>query len=105
MAALAAPIHVVTGQHGELAGGAPGSSGADVAAPAAAEHRLQLEVVQLPAAKRGGGWLPTVLAGWPVRACACLVLHRVIPLMASSYHALAIAYLMLHQLIHLYSSP
>ena len=109
VAALAKQIQTVTGEHVELAWVDQGYTGADVA-QAAAEQGLQLEVVKLPEAKRGFvllprrwvversfAWLarfrrlardyerlPQVLAGLHFIAFACLLLHRVVPLMSSS---------------------
>ncbi len=109
VAALAKQIQAVTGEHVELAWVDQGYTGADVA-QAAAEQGLQLEVVKLPEAKRGFvllprrwvversfAWLarfrrlardyerlPQVLAGLHFIAFACLLLHRVVPLMSSS---------------------
>jgi transposase len=55
--ALAALIQAVTGDHVELAWVDQGSTGEEVAQTAAA-HGIQLQVVQLPAAKRGFVLLP-----------------------------------------------
>ncbi len=55
--ALAAQIQAVTGDHGELAWVDQGYTGEEVAQTAAA-HGIQLQVVQLPEAKRGFVLLP-----------------------------------------------
>jgi transposase len=109
VAALAAKVQAVTGEHVELAWVDQGYTGA-AAAEAAADHGIQLEVVRLPEAKRGFvllprrwvaarsfAWearfrrlardderLPTVLAGLHFIAFVCLLLHQVIPLISSS---------------------
>jgi transposase len=106
--ALAAQIQAVTGDHVELAWVDQGSTGEEVAQTAAA-HGIQLQVVQLPEAKRGFvllprrwvversfAWLsrfrrlardyerlPSVLAGLHFIAFACLLLHRLVPLTLS----------------------
>jgi transposase len=107
--ALAAQVQAVTGEHVELAYVDQGYTGA-AAEQAAAEHGIQLAVVQLSEAKRGFvllprrwvaersfawearfrrlardyGRLPAVLAGLHFIAFACLLLHQVIPLISSS---------------------
>jgi transposase len=108
VAALAAAVQAVTGDHVELAWVDQGYTGEEVAQTAAAQG-IQLEVVKLPAAKRGFvllprrwvversfAWmarfrrlardyerLPTVLAGLHFIAFACLLLHRVTSLTLS----------------------
>ena len=108
VAARAAPLPAGTGAHVELAGVDQGATGEEVALRAAA-HGIHLEVVQLPEAQRGVvllprrgvvarrfAWsarfrrrareyerLPTGLAGLHFLAFACLLLHRVIPLISS----------------------
>jgi transposase len=106
--ALAAQIQAVTGDHVELAWVDQGYTGEEVAQTAAA-HGIQLEVVKLPEAvgpkrgfvlvprrwvvERGFAWmarfrrlardyerLPSVLAGLHFIAFACLLLHRITPL-------------------------
>ena len=109
VAALAAQIQEVTGEHVELAWVDQGYTGEEAAQTAAA-HGIKLEVVKLPEAKRGFvllprrwvversfAWLahfrrlardyerlPTVLAGLHFIAFACLLLHRLVPLTLSS---------------------
>ena len=104
VAALAAAVQEATGEHVELAYVDAGYTGEQPAAAAAA-HGIRLEVVKLPEAKRGFvllprrwvverdfAWaarfrrlardyerLPQVLAGLHFIAFACLMLHRLIP--------------------------
>jgi transposase len=106
---LAQEVQAVTGDHVELVWVDAGYTGQEVAETAAA-HGIQLEVVHLAEAKRGFvllprrwvversfAWLarfrrlardyerlPAVLAGLHFIAFACLLLHRIIPLMLSS---------------------
>ena len=106
---LAQEVQAVTGDHVELVWVDAGYTGQEVAETAAA-HGIQLEVVHLAEAKRGFvllprrwvversfAWLarfrrlardyerlPAVLAGLHFIAFACLLLHRVVPLMLSS---------------------
>jgi transposase len=106
---LATQVQAVTGEHVELAWVDQGYTGQEVADTAAAQG-IQLEVVRLPDAKHGFvllprrwvversfAWLarfrrlardyerlPAVLAGLHFIAFACLLLHRVVPLMLSS---------------------
>jgi transposase len=106
VAALAAAVQEATGDRVELAYVDQGYTGEQPAADAAA-HGIQLEVVKLPQAKRGFvslprrwvverdfAWasrfrrlardyerLPGVLAGLHFLAFACLMLHRLIPIL------------------------
>ncbi len=106
VAALAAAVQEATGETVELAYVDQGYTGEQPAADAAA-HGIQLEVVKLPEAKRGFvllprrwvverdfAWaarfrrlardyerLPGVLAGLHFLAFACLMLHRLIPVL------------------------
>jgi transposase len=106
VAELAAAVQESTGETVELAYVDQGYTGAQPAADAAA-HGIQLEVVKLPEAKRGFvllprrwvverdfAWvsrfrrfardyerLPQVLAGLHFIAFACLMLHRLIPVL------------------------
>jgi transposase len=106
VAALAAEVQAVTGDHVEVAWVDQGYTGEEPAADAAAAG-IELRVVKLPEAKRGFvllprrwvaersfAWearfrrlardyerLPEVLAGLHFVAFACLLLHRLIPLM------------------------
>ena len=109
VAALAGAVQEITGQSVELAYVDQGYTG-EQAETAAATHGIRLEVVMLPAAKRGFvllprrwvidrsfAWvarfrrlardyerLPTTVAGLHFLAFACLLLHRLIPLLAES---------------------
>jgi transposase len=104
--ALAAAVQEATGETVELAYVDQGYTGQEPA-EAAAEHGIRLEVVKLPEAKhgfvllpkrwvveRGFAWasrfrrlardyerLPAVLAGLHFVAFACLMLHRLIPVL------------------------
>jgi transposase len=106
VADLAAAVQEVTGEQVELAFVDQGYTGEDVAAAAQA-HGIQLEVVKLPAAKRGFvllprrwvaersfAWaarfrrlakdyerLPQTLIGLHFVAFVCLLLHRAGPLL------------------------
>lgn len=106
---LAAQVQAVTGEHVELVWVDQGYTGQQVADTAAAQG-IHLQVVKLPKAKRGFvllprrwvversfAWLarfrrlardyerlPSVLAGLYFIAFACLLLHRVVPVMLSS---------------------
>jgi transposase len=107
--ALAAQVQAATGERVELAFVESGDTGPDPAASAAA-HGIELVVVTTPEAKRGFvllpkrwgversfAWtarfrrlardcerLPSVLAGLPFLAFACLLLHQLIHLYSSS---------------------
>ena len=109
VAVLAAAVQDATGQSVELAYGDQGDTGEQPEA-AAAEHGIRLEVVTLPTAKRGFvllprrwvversfAWaarfrrlardyerLPATVVGLHFLAFACLLLHRLIPLLAES---------------------
>ena len=109
MAALAAEVQAVTDGHGELAYVDQGYTGADAAAEAAA-HGITLDVITLPAAKRGFvllprrwvversiSWmrrfrrlakdyerLPETVAGLHFLAFACILLARTVRLFGSS---------------------
>jgi transposase len=109
VAALAAAVQDVTGESVELAYGDQGYSGEQPEADAAA-HGIRLEVVKLAEAKRGFvllprrwvversfAWaarfrrlardyerLPATVVGLHFLAFACLLLHRLIPLLAES---------------------
>jgi transposase len=107
--ALAAAVQQATGESVELAYVDQGYTGEPAAAGAAA-HGIRLEVVKLPAAKRGFvllprrwviersfAWaarfrrlardyerLPATVAGLHFLAFACLLLHRLVPLLSES---------------------
>src|SRR5258708_5192222 len=109
VAALAAQVQAVTGDHVELVWVDQGYTG-EAAPQTAGTPGIQLEVVKLPESKRGFvllprrwvaersfAWearfrrlardyerLPAVLAGLHFIAFACLLLHQVIPLISSS---------------------
>jgi transposase len=109
VAALATAVQEATGESVELAYVDQGYTGAQAEADAAAEG-IRLEVVRLPAAKRGfvllpRRWvversfagasrfrrlardyerLPTTVAGLHFLAFACLLLHRLVTLLAAS---------------------
>jgi transposase len=109
VAALAAAVQAVTGQSVEVGFVDQGYTG-DQAATDAAAHGIRLEVVKLPAAKHGFvllprrwvversfAWvarfrrlardyerLPGTVVGLHFLAFACLLLHRLIPLLAES---------------------
>lgn len=114
VAVLAAAVQAATGRHVELAFVDQGYTGERPAAAAAA-HGIQLEVVKLPDAKRGFvllprrrvagrsfAWasrcrrlardcdrLPQTVAGLQFIALACLMLHRLVAVVAHGpYHAL-----------------
>lgn len=108
VAALAAQVQAVTGEHVELAYVDQGYTGPDPAA-SAAQHGIELVVVKAPQAKRGFVLLPK---RWVVeRSFAWMSRFRRLardcerlPQVLTGLHFLAFACLMLHQLIHLYSS-
>jgi transposase len=109
VAALAAAVQAATGDTVDLAFVDQGSTGAEPAA-AAASHGIRLEVVKLPGAKRGFvllprrwvversfAWasrfrrlardyerLPDTVAGLHFVAFACLMLHRLLTVVAQS---------------------
>ena len=109
VAALAAAVQDVTGETVAVGFVAQGYTGEQAAADAAA-HGIRLEVVKLEEAKRGFvllprrwvversfAWvarfrrlardyerLPETVVGWHFLAFACLLLHRLIPLLAES---------------------
>lgn len=106
---LAAAVQEVTGQHVEVAFGDQGYTGAQAETDAAI-HGMRLEVVKLPEAKRGFillprrwvversfAWmakfrrlardyerLPETVATLHFVAFACLMLHRVVPMLTQS---------------------
>ena len=109
VAALAAEVHAATGEAVELSHADQGEAGAQPAADAVARG-IWLEVVRLPAAKRGfalpprrrvvernstraarfrrpardGERLPETVAGLHLLAFTCQLLHRLTPLLAKS---------------------
>ena len=106
--ALAAEVQAVTGEHVELAFVDQGYTGEEPAAAAAA-HGIQLEVVKLPEAKRGFVLLPKRWIierdfAWTARFRRLARDYERLPSVLAGLHFLAFACLMLHQLVHLFSS-
>jgi transposase len=106
--ALAAEIQAVTGQPVEVAFVDPGSTGEEPVAAAAAQG-IRLEVVKLPAAKRGFVWLPKRWISerafaWTARFRRLARDYERLPSVLAGLHFLAFACLMLHQLVHFFSS-
>jgi transposase len=107
VAALAAPVQAVTGQHGEQASVDEGYEGPHAAAAAAA-HGLEVVVVQLPEAKRGCVLLPTHWTvertfAWAARFRRLACDFERLPEVLAGRHGLACVCLMLHQFIQLSS--
>jgi transposase len=113
VAALAAPVQAVTAPHVAVTAcveqGAIGAAGAAGAAVAAARG-IHLAVVQLPDAPRGcvrvpRRWVVERSCAWTARFRRLARVSERLPGVLAGLHVLAFACLMLHQLIHLYSSP
>jgi transposase len=109
VAILAEQVQQVTGQTVEVAFVDQGYTGADVAA-SAAEQGIQLEVVHLPEAKRGfvllpRRWVVERSFAWTARFRRLARDYERLPDVLAGLHFVVFACLMLHQLIHLYSSP
>ncbi len=109
VAALTAEVQAVTGQHVEVAFVDQGYTGEEVATTAAAQG-IQLEVVSLPEAKRGfvllpKRWVVERSFAWMARFRRLARDYERLPGVLAGLHFLAFACLLLHQLIHLYSSP
>ena len=109
VAALAEQIQAVTGDHVELAWVDQGYTG-EVAARAAAAHHIRLEVVKLPEAKRGfvllpRRWVVERSFAWMARFRRLARDYERLPAVVAGLHMLVCVCLMLHQLIHLSSSP
>jgi transposase len=109
VAALAQAIQAVTGEHVEVAFVDQGDSGAEGAATAA-EQGLRLVVVKLEQAKRGfvlrpKRWISERGFAWTARFRRLARDDARLPSVRAGLHFLVFACLMLHQLIHLYSSP
>ena len=109
VAALAEQVQAVTGQHVEVAFVDQGYTGEEVATTAAAQG-IQLQVVQLPEAKHGfvllpKRWVVERSFAWTARFRRLARDYERLPGVLAGLHFLAFACLMLHQLIHLYSSP
>jgi transposase len=109
VAALTQQVQDVTGQTVEVAFVDQGYTGEDVAATAA-EQGIHLVVVKLPEAKRGFVLLPKRWViersfAWTARFRRLARDYERLPTVLAGLHFLAFACLMLHQVIHLYSSP
>ncbi len=109
VAALAEQVQQVTGQTVEVALIDQGSTGDEVAATAA-EPGIYLPIVQVPEAKRGfvllpKRWIVERSFAWASRFRRLARDYERLPGVLAGLHFLAFAGLMLHQLIHLYSSP
>jgi transposase len=109
VATLAQEIQAVTSEHVELAYVDQGYTGDQPAADAAV-HGIRLEVVKLPQAKRGFVLLPRRWVverdfAWAARFRRLSRDYERLPQVLAGLHFLVFACLMLHQLIHLYSSP
>jgi transposase len=108
VAALTEQIQQVTGQHVERAFVDQGYTGPEVA-HAAEAHGIRLEVVSLPEAKRGfvllpRRWVVERFFAWTARFRRLARDYERLPQVLAGLHFLVAACLMLHQLIHLYSS-
>lgn len=106
--ALAAAVQAVTGAHVEVAFVDQGYTGEEVATTAAA-HGIQLEVVRLPEAKRGFVLLPKRWIierdfAWTARFRRLARDYERLPQVLAGLHFMAFACLMLHQLVHFFSS-
>jgi transposase len=109
VAALARAVQEATGQSVELAYVDQGDTG-DEPAQAAAEHGIRLEVLKLPAAKRGFVLLPRrwVVArgfGWMARFRRLARDYERLTETLSGYHLIAFATLMVHNVVSLVVSP
>ena len=108
VATLASEVQAVTGAHVEVAFVDQGYTG-DEPAAAAAEHGIRLAVIKLPEAKRGfvllpKRWIVERSFAWTARFRRLARDYERLPSVLAGLHFLAFACLMLHQLIHLYSS-
>jgi transposase len=108
VAALAAEVQAVTGTHVEVAYGDEGYNGA-AAADAAAAHGIRLEIVKLPQAKHGfvllpKRWIVERSFAWAARFRRLARDYERLPQVLAGLHFVAFACLLLHQVIHLYSS-
>jgi transposase len=106
--ALTAQVQAVTGEHVEIAYVDQGYTGPDPAANAAAQG-IELVVVKTPEAKRGfvllpKRWVVERSFAWMSRARRLARDCERLPQVLIGLHFLAFACLMLHQLIHLFSS-
>ena len=101
-------MQAVTGEHVEIAYVDQGDTGPDPAASAAA-HGIELVVVKTPEAKHGfvllpKRWVVERSFAWMSRARRLARDCERLPAILTGRHFLAFACLMLHQLIHLFSS-
>lgn len=109
VAALAQEVQEVTGQHVEVAFVDQGYTG-EVLAAAAAEHGIRLVVIKHPEATRGFVLLPKRWViersfAWTARFRRLARDFERLPSVLAGLHFLVFACLMLHHVIHLYSSP
>ena len=109
VAALATAVQEATGQHVAVAYVDQGYSGPQPAA-AAVEQGIHLVVVKLQGAKRGFVLLPKRWViersfAWTARFRRLARDFERLPSVLAGLHFLAFACIMLHQVIHLYSSP
>lgn len=107
--ALACAVQEATGQHVELAYVDQGYTGLEPAA-AAAQQGIALVVVKHPEATRGfvllpRRWVVERSFAWAARFRRLSRDFERLPSVLAGLHFLAFACLMLHQVIHLYSSP
>jgi transposase len=103
VAALAAAVQETTGQTMEIAFVDQGYSGEQPAADAAA-HGIQLEVIKLPAAKRGfvllpRRWVVERSFAWAARFRRLAKDYERLPEVVAGLHFLAFVSLMLHRLL------
>jgi transposase len=108
LSALAEQIQDVTGQQVQIAYVDEGYEG-ETAAAAAAPHGIALVVVTLPEAKRGfvllpKRWVVERSFAWSARFRRLTRDFERLPEVLAGLHFLAFACLMLHKLIHLYAS-
>ena len=108
VAELTAQVQAVTGEHVEIAYVDQGYTGPDPA-NSAARHGIELVVVKTPQAKRGfvllpKRWVVERSFAWMSRCRRLARDCERLPAILTGLHFLAFACLMLHQLIHLFSS-
>jgi transposase len=106
---LAAAVQEVTGEHVELAYVDAGYTG-DEPEQAAKEHGIRLHVVKLSEAKRGcvllpRRWVVERSFAWTTRFRRMVRDYERLPTTVAGLHLVVFACLMLHQFIHLSSSP
>jgi transposase len=106
--ALAVQVQAATGEHVEIAFVDSGDTGPHPAASAAA-HGIELVVVKTPETKRGfvllpKRWVVERRFAWTARFRRLARDCERLPSVLAGLHFLAFACLLLHQLIHLYSS-